>query len=245
MDYEYLELVPELSNLEILSWEALGTFILILIGTSAVANNTLRTSGGKGGGWLMCALSWAFGVFAGASIADPSGGHLNPSVTLAVLLRGEITATQSVFYVLGQFLGAFLGALVTYLAFKKQFDTHDDPSSTRGIFCTAPTVRSYGWNTVTELIATFVLIVFVLLNPAANDALSYAAVAFVIVAIGTSLGGPTGWALNPARDFSPRVAFAVLPIKGKPDADWAYAWVPFVGPLAGAALGAGVAALML
>jgi len=233
---EYLYTTPYLSNLAIFGWELLGTFVLILIGTSAVANVVLRRSGGYAGGTLMVVFSWAFGVFAGASIADPTGGHLNPAVTLSVLMTGGITVSQAIFYVLGQFVGAFLGAGATYLAFKKQFDTHDNPSETLGIFATGPQVRSYGWNVVTEIIATFVLILFIQLNPMANAALSYAAVALVVVAIGTSLGGPTGWALNPARDFGPRAMFALLPIGGKPAPDWAYAWVPIVGPLVGAIL---------
>lgn len=235
----------DLTNGEIVMWEALGTGILMLVGTSAVANTTLKNSGGRGTGWLMCAISWGFAVFAGASIADPTGGHLNPAVTLAQIMRDVITVEQGVFYVIGQMIGAFCGAVLTYLAFKKQFDTHDDMSQTRGVFCTAPMVRSYGWNTLTEVIATFVLILFILLNPSTNAALGYAAVAFVIVAIGTSLGGPTGWALNPARDLGPRIAFAVLPIKDKPSADWAYSWVPIVGPMVGAAAAAGVAAAVL
>lgn len=224
----------DLTYFSAFAWEFLGTFILVLIGTSSVANHVLRKTGGHGGGPLMIAFSWAFAVFAGASIADRTGGHLNPAVTLAVWLRGDLPGRYVLFYFLGQFLGAFVGALFTYLAFKKQFDTHDNPDETLGVFATGPTVRSYGWNTLTEAIATFVLVLFILLNPVHNQALSYAAVAFIIVAIGTSLGGPTGWALNPARDFGPRAAFSVLPIAGKPNPDWAYALVPIIGPMLGA-----------
>ncbi len=226
-------------------WEGLGTAIMMVVGTSASANSTLRMTSGHRAGPLMPAISWAFAVFAGASVAHPTGGHLNPAVTLADVLSGKLTPGQSVPYVVGQLAGALVGCTLTYLAFKKQFDTHHDPAEFRGIFCTAPMIRSYGWNVATEAIATFVLVTFVLLNPAANDALGYAAVAFVVLAIGTSLGGPTGWALNPARDLGARIAFVLLPMRGKSHADWAYAWVPVVGPLLGATAASALAAALV
>lgn len=223
-----------LSFADIVLWETLGTGTLMLIGCGTVANATLRHSGGRGGGWLMCALAWTFGVFAGASIADPSGGHLNPVVTLGFAITGKTAWSDVPAYFLGEFLGGALGAMAAYLVYKLQFDTHDQPGETRAIFCTGPTVRHYGWNVVSEAIATFVLIFWILHNPTGNAALGYAGVAFVILAIGLGIGGPTMWALNPARDLGPRIVYSLLPIKGKGSSDWAYSWVPIVGPTLGA-----------
>lgn len=227
---------------QIVLWEMLGTGVMMTIGCGTVANNMLRTAGGRGGGWLMCACAWAFGVFTGATIADPTGAHLNPAVTLGFAMVGTTPWAAVPAYITGELLGGFLGATLAYLSYKKQFDTHDRPQDTRAIFCTAPFVRSYGWNVLSEVIATFVLIFWILHNPAGNRALGYAAVAFVILAIGTGLGGSTAWALNPARDLPPRIVYALLPIKGKGSRDWAYSWVPVVGPMLG---GGSAAALTL
>lgn len=229
-----------LSFADIVLWETLGTGTLMLIGCGTVANNMLTRSGGKDTGWLMCAIAWTFGVFAGASIADPTGGHLNPVVTISFAMTGKTAWADVPAYFLGEFLGGALGAVGAYLVYKLQFDTHEEPGNTRAIFCTAPTVRSYGWNVVSEAIATFVLIFWILHNPANNAALGYAAVAFVILAIGTGIGGPTMWALNPARDLGPRIVYALLPIKGKGSRDWAYSWVPIVGPTLGGVVAAGL-----
>ncbi len=139
-------------------------------------------------------------------------------------------------YLLGQMVGAFLGAVLCWMAYKLQFDTHDEPAGTRGIFSTGPTVPNYAWNLVTEIIGTFVLLFWILLTGTSNTGLGYAAVAFIVVGIGASLGGPTGYAINPARDLGPRIAYAILPIKGKGSADWDYAWVPVVGPIVGGVL---------
>jgi glycerol uptake facilitator protein len=150
-------------------------------------------------------------------------------------------------YLLGQMVGAFLGAVLAWAAYKLQFDTHDEPQNTRGIFSTGPTVPNYTWNVITEVIGTFVLVFWILLSPGVtagpdgvpvfgNGALGYAAVAFVVVSIGASLGGPTGYAINPARDLGPRIAYAVLPIKGKGSPDWNYSWVPVAGPIVGGVL---------
>ncbi|MGM1060321.1 MIP/aquaporin family protein [Saccharothrix sp. Mg75] len=236
-------------------WELLGTAVLILLGAGVVANVTLKDALGNSGGWLVITIGWGFAVFAGASIAAPSGAHLNPAVTLGLAVADKLPWGQVPVYFAAQLLGAFLGAVLAWLTYKKQFDTHDDPAGTRGIFCTGPTVPSAPWNLVTEVIGTFVLITWVLLSPGAkgtvdgvpqlgNSALGYAGVAFVVIGIGNSLGGPTGYAINPARDLGPRIAYAVLPIRGKGAAEWGYAWVPIVGPLLGAAL-AGLLYLVL
>ncbi|RCW43745.1 glycerol uptake facilitator protein [Halopolyspora algeriensis] len=240
---------------EIFLWELMGTATLTLLGCGVVANVTLRNTLGHNGGWLLVTFGWGFAVFAGASIAAPSGAHINPAVTFGLAVHGQVTWSQVPIYLLGELTGATLGAVLCWAAYKLQFDTHDDPANTRGIFCTAPTVRHAPWNLVTEIIGTFILVLWIILSPGAergpqgipefgNAALGYAAVAFVVIVIGTSLGGPTGYAINPARDLGPRIAYAVLPIKGKGSADWAYSWVPILGPVLGGVL-AGALALIL
>ncbi|MCP2260456.1 glycerol uptake facilitator protein [Streptoalloteichus tenebrarius] len=236
-----------MTNGEVFVWELLGTATLILLGVGVVANVTLRRSLGRGGGWLLISFGWGFAVFTGASVSAPSGAHLNPAVTLGLAVAGRLDWDRVPVYVAAQLLGAIVGATLGWLVYKLQFDTHDDPSGTRGIFCTAPTVPGWPWNLLTEVVATLVLVVWILLSPAArageqgvpqfgNSALGYAAVAFVVVAIGASLGGPTGYAINPARDLGPRIVYALAPIRGKGGAEWGYAWVPVVGPLVGGAL---------
>ena len=232
---------------EIFLWELLGTAGLILLGTGVVANVVLKKTLGTGGGWLLINIGWGFAVFVGASIANPSGAHLNPAVTMGLVAAGKTEWADVPAYLLGQFLGAFIGAVLAWLTYKLQFDTHDEPGATRGVFSTGPTVPNYAWNVVTEVIGTFVLVFWILLSPGSamgddgvpvfgNGALGYAAVAFVVISIGASLGGPTGYAINPARDLGPRIAYAVLPIKGKGSPDWNYAWVPVVGPIVGGVL---------
>jgi len=230
---------------EIFLWELLGTAGLILLGAGVVANVVLKKTLGNSGGWLLINIGWGFAVFVGASIANPSGAHLNPAVTLGLAAADKTAWADVPAYLLGQMVGAFIGAVLAWLTYKLQFDTHDEPANTRGIFCTGPTVPNYTWNLVTEIIGTFVLVFWILLSPGAakvgddgvpvfgNGALGYAAVAFVVISIGASLGGPTGYAINPARDLGPRIAYAVLPIKGKGSPEWGYSWVPVVGPIVG------------
>ncbi|SFQ21842.1 glycerol uptake facilitator protein [Amycolatopsis arida] len=230
-------------------WELLGTGMLVLLGTAVVANNALRKTTGNGAGFLFITIGWAFAVFTGASIAAPSGAHINPAVTLGLAVSGQTEWVDVPFYFAGQMVGGVLGAVLCWATYKLQFDDHPEPQYTLGIFSTEPTIRKPAWNLVTEIIGTFVLVAWILLTPGfetgvngevptfGNAALGYAGVAFVVLVIGTSLGGPTGYAINPARDLGPRIAYAfVLPIKGKGRADWGYSWVPVVGPLAGAAL---------
>jgi glycerol uptake facilitator protein len=236
----------------IVLYEALGTAVLILLGAGVVANVVLRPTLGTGGGWLLITFGWGFAVFAGASIAEPSGAHLNPAVTIGLAVAGKTEWGMVIFYLIGQFVGAFVGACLAWVAYKANFDKNAEEEGgnkdTRGIFCTGPVVARSAWNVVTEVVATFVLVFWILSNPAAqapdgagvpqfgNGALGYAAVAFVVIGIGCSLGGPTGYAINPARDLGPRIAYAVLPIKGKGSAEWGYSWVPVVGPIIGAVL---------
>jgi len=232
---------------EIFLWEMLGTAGLILLGVGVVANVVLKKTLGTGGGWLLINIGWGFAVFVGASIAAPSGAHLNPAVTLGLAAADKADWADVPAYLIGQMVGAFVGAVLAWAAYKLQFDTHDEPANTRGIFSTGPTVPNYVWNLVTEVIGTFVLVFWILLSPGAsvgddgvpvfgNGALGYAAVAFVVISIGASLGGPTGYAINPARDLGPRIAYAVLPIKGKGSAEWNYSWVPVAGPIVGGVL---------
>lgn len=236
-----------MSYTDIFIWELLGTGVLVLIGNGSVAAVMLKNSFSHGGGgdWLVIVLGWGFGVFTGASIAAPSGAHINPAVTLAVAINGGIPWSSVPFYMGGQLVGGILGAALCYAAFKLQYDNNGDNSGTRAIFCTAPAIRSTGWNLVTEIIATFVLILWVFTTPAVNDTLGYAGVTFVVMAIGFGLGGPTGYAINPARDLGPRIAYALLPIKGKGDPLWSYSWVPIVGPLVGASLAALLASVLI
>jgi glycerol uptake facilitator protein len=217
-------------------WEMFGTAILILLGAGVVANTVLRKTYGSGTGFLFVNIGWAFAVFTGASIADPSGAHLNPAVTLGLAVSGKTEWADVPVYVLGQLVGAFLGAVLCWATYKLQFDTHDEPENTLGIFSTSPQVRNVPWNLVTEIIGTFVLVGWILLNPTDNSALGYAGVSFVVLVIGASLGGPTGYAINPARDLGPRIAYAILPIRGKGSPDWGYSWIPVIGPLVGALL---------
>ncbi|WP_268891323.1 MIP/aquaporin family protein [Actinokineospora pegani] len=239
---------------EIVLWELMGTAALTLLGCGVVANTVLRKSLGFQGGWLLVNMGWGIAVFVGASIAAPTGAHLNPAVTIGLFTAGDLDFAKVPAYLLGELVGAFIGAVLCWATYKLQFDEHDQPEGTLGIFATGPTVRNLPWNVLTEVIGTFVLVLWILLSPGAksgegvpdfgNAALGYAAVMFVVIGIGNSLGGPTGYAINPARDLGPRLAYAILPIKGKGGADWGYSWVPVVGPLVGAVL-AGLLAQIL
>lgn len=226
--------------------EFTGTMFLLLLGVGVSANTSLRRSYGYGSDWLLIAIGWGFAVFVGASVAFRSGAQLNPAVTLALASVGSFDWALVPMFIVAQILGAMAGAGLAYLVYKKQFDTHDDPANTGGIFYTAPSVRAPGWNVVSEAVGTFVLVTWVVQSSPfqpgtgdsgpqfGNSALGYAAVAFTVVAIGASLGGPTGYAINPARDLGPRIMYSILPIKGKGSSNWGYAWVPIVGPLIGA-----------
>lgn len=233
--------------------EFLGTAILVLLGCGIGALGALKPSLGYGStNWTLVALGWGMAVFVGASVAWKSGAHLNPAVTFGLVLTGSVPWSEVPYYLLGQMLGAIVGAFGVYVVYKKQFDEHDEPETTGGIFYTSSKTRHLGWNTLSEAVATFVLIYWILqqapwqpgddINPPdfGNMGLGYAGVAFAVLAIGAGLGGATGYALNPARDLGPRIAYALMPIKGKGRIDWGYAIVPIVGPLLGAAVAAGL-----
>ncbi|KII27078.1 glycerol transporter, partial [Arthrobacter sp. AK-YN10] len=193
---------------------------------------------------------WGIAVFAGVFVAAKSGAHLNPAVTLGLLVNGKgeyapdvaVTFGSTLTYFGGELLGAFLGAVVCWLAYKQHFDAEPLAANKLGTFSTGPAIRSTPWNLITEIIGTFVLVFVILTFGGTPSGLGPLAVALLVVGIGVSLGGPTGYAINPARDLGPRIAHAILPIKGKGTSDWAYSWIPVVGPLVGGGL-AGLVAL--
>ncbi|WP_174264536.1 MIP/aquaporin family protein [Phytoactinopolyspora halotolerans] len=226
---------------EIFYWELLGTGMLVLLGCGVVANVILPRNKGymRGplqGNWLLINFGWGLGVFAGVYVAAESGAHINPAVTFGLAVEGTTEWSDVPAYLLGQMTGAFLGAVVMFLAYKLQFDAGEEPDLKLGVFSTGPEVRSYPWNFITEVVGTFVLVFVVLsFGPHPID-IGPLAVALLVVGIGASLGGPTGYAINPARDLGPRIAHALLPIKGKGSSDWGYSWVPIAGPIVGGVL---------
>jgi len=223
--------------------EVLGTAILILLGDGVVANVLLNRSKGQNGGWIVITTGWALAVAIAAYVTGHvSGAHINPAVTLGLAAIGQFPWSQVPSYIIAQFLGAFLGAVLVYLAYLPHWAVTDDAELKLAVFSTAPAVRSPGANLVTEIIGTAMLVLGVLgISHPANQlagGLSPLLVGFLVWAIGLSLGGPTGYAINPARDLGPRIAHAVLPIPGKGGSDWGYAWIPVVGPVIGGILGA-------
>lgn len=225
--------------------EFLGTAILLLLGAGVVANVILPKTKGFGGGWLLINFGWGLGVFTAVYVAFKSGAHLNPAVTLGIWAAGkdefapgiEVNAANGFLYIAAQFAGAAVGAALAYLTYKKHFDQDADPGIKLAVFSTGPELRSYGWNFLTEVVATFVLVFWVVISGNTPAQIGPLGVALVVVAIGASLGGPTGYAINPARDLGPRIAHALLPIRGKGSSDWSYAWVPVLGPAVGGILG--------
>lgn len=228
--------------------ELLGTALLIAFGNGVVANVVLNKTYGQNAGWIVITFGWCIAVFVGVFVSAPaSGAHLNPAVTIALAIAGKFSWADVPLYILAQCAGAFLGSLVVWLLYLKHFEVTADAASKRGIFCTAPAIRSLGANFLTEALATFVFVIAVLhlTGPETKlgsiDALP---VALVVLGIGLSMGGPTGYAINPARDLGPRLFHFLMPIPGKGDSDWNYAWVPVLGPIIGAAAAAFVYGLL-
>jgi glycerol uptake facilitator protein len=221
--------------------EVLGTGMLILLGDGVVAGVLLTKSKAQNSGWIVITFAWAFAVFCGVIIAGPvSGAHLNPAVTLAVAMNGGITWDQVPVYWAGEMLGAFIGAVLVFLHYYPHWAETENADLKLAVFSTGPAVRAPLWNFVSEVIGTFVL-VFVIFAFANNGSAGLAAlgalpVALLVLVIGLALGGTTGYAINPARDLGPRIAHFLLPIPGKRDSDWEYAWIPVVGPLVGGAI---------
>lgn len=231
-----------MTNMAMYSAEFLGTLILILFGAGVVANVSLVKSKAKDGGWIVVTAGWGFGVAAAAYVTGwVSGAHLNPALTIAFAAVGDMEWSLVPGYIIAQILGAMGGASLVYLAFKDHFAATDDPAAKLGIFSTAPAIRNTVSNLITEIIGTAILVLGLMgINHGNNDvgALSAFLAGILVWAIGLSLGGPTGYAINPARDLGPRIAHALLPIPGKGDNDWGYAWIPVVGPIIGGTLGA-------
>ncbi|MBS0026631.1 MIP/aquaporin family protein [Chitinophaga sp. 22321] len=222
--------------------EIIGTAFLIVLGDGVVAAVILSKSKGNLGGWMVITMGWAMAVFVGVyATAKHSGAHLNPAVTFAQALQGNFPWEKVPGYVAAQMGGAMLGALLVWLSYKQHFDETSDPNTKLGVFCTIPAIRNSKYNFLTEFIATlvFILAILFITGPASSlGSLDALPVAFVVLAIGLSLGGPTGYAINPARDLGPRLMHYLLPIPGKRDSDWSYAWIPILGPLTGAAAAA-------
>lgn len=228
--------------------EFIGTLVLVLLGDGVVANVSLARSKGERGGWIVVTTGWALAVALAVYITNAfSGGHLNPAVTLGLATIGKFAWGQVLPYIVAQLAGAFVGAVLVWLAYLPHWKVEDDPSTKLGIFCTAPAVRQPVANVVTEAIGTTMLVfgVLTIITPANlvpnsgfDTAFPPVLVGLIVWAIGLSLGGSTGYAINPVRDLGPRLAHAVLPIHGKGDSDWGYAWVPIVGPLIGGVIGA-------
>lgn len=224
--------------------EFFGTAMIIVFGGGVVANVVLDKTKGNNSGWIVITFGWAVGVFTGVLVAAPvSGAHLNPAVTLALVLVGKFSSSLLPIYVAAQLLGAMFGAFLVWIAYKKHFDATTDADSKLAVFCTSPSIRSVWYNVLTEIIGTYVLALAVLYMAAPDvglGALNALPVAIVVLGLGLSLGGPTGYAINPARDLGPRLMHFFLPIPGKRDSDWGYSWVPILGPMLGAAIAAGM-----
>ncbi|MBP5520929.1 MAG: aquaporin family protein [Bacteroidales bacterium] len=227
-------------------FELVGTFVLILLGDGVVACTTLNKSKGFGGGWVVITLGWGLAVMCGVFIAGPySGAHLNPAVTLGLAAAGKFSWSGVLPYIVAQMLGGFLGAVAVYLFYKDHFDATEEGDTKLGVFCTMPAVRREGRNFFCEALATWLLVFVILVFSTAENtpvvgmgSLGAIPVTCLIMAIGMSLGGATGYAINPARDLAPRIAHAILPIKGKRDSGWGYSWVPVLGPMLGGAVAA-------
>lgn len=234
--------------------EFIGTFILILMGAGVCANTSLNESFAKGGGWVVITFGWGLGVFLGVIIAGPSSGaHLNPAVTIGLAVAGKFGWSDAPTYILAQLLGAMGGAFLTWLLFADHYNRTEDPGTIRGTFCTSPSIRNIPRNLLSEVVGTFILIIVVLFIASPEfsadghtnvrfglGSVGALPVALLVVAIGMSLGGLTGYAINPARDLGPRIIHALVPIRHKGSGGWDYAWVPVVGPVLGALLAAGV-----
>lgn len=231
-----------MSNFAMIFSEFLGTMILIILGDGVVANVVLGKSKGNSSGWIVITTGWGFAVGMAVYIVGWVGGaHINPAVTIGLASIGAFPWALVPAYIAAQMLGAFVGAIIVYFAYHDHFAATDDADGILGVFCTAPAIRSNVWNLVTEIIGTAMLLIGILgiLNSHnVMGSLGPLAIGILIWAIGLSLGGPTGYAINPARDLGPRIAHALLPIPGKRDSDWSYSWIPIVGPIIGGVLGA-------
>ncbi len=239
-------------ELNIFMSEVFGTMMLILLGDGVVAGVLLAKSKANSSGWIVITVAWAMAVFTGVIVATGVGGdlpygsaHLNPAVTLGLFVNaavsgGTVDVVAAIIYVAGEFVGAFLGALLVFLHYYPHWAETEDQGLKLAVFSTGPAIRNVTWNFVSEVIGTFVL-VFVILtfgNSGGMGQMGALPVALLVLVIGLSLGGTTGYAINPARDLGPRIMHAILPIPGKGGSDWEYSWIPVVGPLTGGVIAA-------
>ncbi|WP_432708440.1 MIP/aquaporin family protein [Pedobacter sp.] len=229
--------------------EVIGTMFVILMGNGVVANVVLNQTKGNNSGWMVITTGWALGVFVGVVIASPySGAHLNPAVTIGLAIAGNFEWATVPLYILAQFIGAMVGALLVWLVYKDHFTATGESELKAAVFCTSPAIRNTTSNLISEIVGTFALlfVIFHFTNaemgadktPVGLGSLGAIPVAFLVWAIGLSLGGTTGYAINPARDLGPRIMHAILPIPGKGSGNWGYAWIPVIGPIIGAAIAA-------
>ena len=216
--------------------ELIGTAILIFLGTSVVANVVLKDTKGNGSGLIVITAGWAMAVMIPAIVfGEISGSHFNPALTIGLAVAGDFSWGDVPLYVIGQFVGAFIGATLTWLHYRDHFDVTEDQGAQLGTFSTGPAIPNTTQNFISEFLATFILVFTImgLGNQPFAEGLNFFGVGGIILAIGVSLGGTTGYAINPARDLGPRIAHAFLPIKNKGDSDWSYAWIPVVAPITG------------
>jgi glycerol uptake facilitator protein len=230
-------------KLGIIPSEIIGTALLILLGDGVVAAVLLAKSKAENSGWIVITFGWGMAVMVAVyAVGFFDGAHLNPAVTLGVWIHGGIDGSQAIKYFIGEFIGAMVGAFLVWIAYYLHWAGTEDPGLKLAVFSTGPAIRNYGWNLITEIIGTFVLVFGVLTITAPWNVFTTDVtpliIGLLVLAIGLSLGGPTGYAINPARDLGPRIMHAILPIPGKGGSDWSYSWVPVLGPLIGGAIAA-------
>lgn len=222
--------------------EIIGTAMLIILGDGVVANVVLNKTNGFNSGWIVITMGWAMAVFTGVFVSAPaSGAHLNPAVTIALAYLGKFSWSLVPTYIAAQMIGAMIGAFIVWIAYKQHFDATENIAIKLAVFSTMPAIRHRVHNLITEIIGTFVFVLGVLFIVSPADklgSLDALPVALLVLAIGLSLGGPTGYAINPARDLGPRIMHAILPIKNKGTSDWKHSWIPVAGPIIGALLAA-------
>ena len=222
--------------------EITGTAFLILLGNGVVANVVLNKTKGHHSGWIVIAFGWAIAVFVGVYVAAASSGaHLNPAVTIALAIAGKFSWALAPGYIAAQLVGAIIGSLLVWITYKKHFDETEDAAAKLAVFCTHPAIPNKFFNLMTEIVGAFALVFGVLFITGADvklGSLDALPVALLVLGIGLSLGGPTGYAINPARDLGPRIVHFILPIKNKGGSGWAYSWIPIVGPIIGGVLAA-------
>lgn len=237
--------------------EIVGTFILILLGGGVCANVSLEKTYGNNSGWIVITIGWAMAVYAGVVVSgDVSGAHLNPAVSVGLAAAGKFAWANVGSYVLAQFIGAMLGAFLVWLMHRDHFNVTPDQGAQLGVFCNVPAIPNTFLNVLGELLGTFVLVFAVLFisspelmddgtaKPIGMGSLGAIPVAFIVLAVGLSLGGTTGYAINPARDLGPRIIHAIVPINDKGSSRWDYSWIPVVGPLLGGLVAAGLYLLL-